>query len=191
MTKKLGADADLYIGYAVEGAQRMEHLIKDLLAYTQVSTVSDEPITLADADESLQSALSLLRRAINESKASITYDSLPPVRMHRVHLEQLFQNLIGNAIKYRSNRQPQIRIHAERRATERLFSVEDNGIGIDPQYRDQIFGIFKRLHSPTEYPGTGIGLAICQNIVQRYGGRIWVESELRHGATFFFTVPEQ
>jgi signal transduction histidine kinase len=188
--QKLGADADLYIGYAVEGAQRMEHLIKDLLAYTQVSTVN-EPIILADADESLQSALSILRRPIDESKVSITHDSLPQVRMDRVHLEQLFQNLIGNAIKYRSNNQPQIRIHAERRAAEWLFSVEDNGIGIDPQYRDQIFGIFKRLHSPTEYPGTGIGLAICQKIVQRYGGRIWVESELGRGATFLFTVPEQ
>jgi signal transduction histidine kinase len=189
--QKLGADADLYIGYAVEGAQRMEHLIKDLLAYTQVSTVSDDPITLADADESLQSALSILRRAIEECKASITQDSLPQLRMHRVHLEQLFQNLIGNAIKYCSDNQPQIRVRAARRGTEWLFSVEDNGIGIDPQYREQIFGIFKRLHSSTEYPGTGIGLAICQKIVQRYGGRIWVESELGRGATFFFTVPEQ
>jgi signal transduction histidine kinase len=189
--QKFGSDADLYIGYAVEGAQRMEHLIKDLLAYTQVSTVGDEPVTLADADESLESALSILRRAIDESDASITHDSLPKIRMHRVHLDQLFQNLVGNAIKYRGKDQPEIRVRAERRPAEWLFSVEDNGIGIDPQYRQQIFGIFKRLHSSTEYPGTGIGLAICHKIVQRYGGRIWVESELEHGATFFFTIPGQ
>jgi signal transduction histidine kinase len=189
--QKLDADADQYIGYAVEGAQRMERLINDLLAYTQVSTVSNDSIVVVDAEECLQSALSILRRTIDESNASIAHDSLPQVRMHRIHLEQLFQNLIGNAIKYRSNNPPQIRIRAERRAAECLFSVEDNGIGIDPQYRGQIFGIFKRLHSPTEYPGTGIGLAICQKIVHRYGGRIWVESELGHGANFFFTVPEQ
>jgi signal transduction histidine kinase len=188
--QKLGADADLYIGYAVEGAQRMEHLIKDLLAYTQVSSVSEESITLVDAAESLESALSSLRGAIEESKALITHDSLPRVRMHGVHLEQLFQNLIGNAIKYRSREQPQISVRAERRDREWQFAVQDNGIGIDPQYRDQIFGIFKRLHSSAEYPGTGIGLAICQKIVQRYGGRIWLESELGKGATFFFTIPE-
>jgi signal transduction histidine kinase len=189
--QQFGADADLYMEYAVEGAQRMEHLIKDLLAYTLVSTVSSEPISLASADESLQSALAVLRQAIDKSNASITYDSLPEVRMDRVHLDQVFQNLIGNAIKYRGSDHLKIRVGAEHRATEWLFSVEDNGIGIDPHYREQIFGIFKRLHSPTEYPGTGIGLAICQKIVQRYGGRIWVESELGRGATFFFTVPEQ
>jgi signal transduction histidine kinase len=188
--EKLGADADLFIQYAVEGAQRMEHLIKDLLAYTQVSSVSDELTTLVDAAASLESALSSLRGAIVESGVLITYDSLPQVRMHGVHLEQLFQNLIGNAIKYRRKEKPAISVRAERRDREWLFAVQDNGIGIDPQYRDQIFGIFKRLHSSAEYPGTGIGLAICQKIVQRYGGRIWLESELGNGATFFFTVPE-
>lgn len=188
--EKLGADADSYIGYAVEGAQRMEHLIRDLLAYTQVSSISDESVTLVDAADSLESALSSLRGAIVEGNASITHDSLPKVRMHGVHLEQLFQNLIGNAMKYRGKAQPQISVRAERCDTEWQFAVQDNGIGIDPQYRDQIFGIFKRLHSSAEYPGTGIGLAICQKIVQRYGGRIWLESKLGEGATFFFTIPD-
>jgi light-regulated signal transduction histidine kinase (bacteriophytochrome) len=188
--EKLGADADSYIGYAVEGAQRMEHLIKDLLAYTQVSSISDESVTLVDAADSLESALSSLRGAIVEGNASITHDSLPKVRMHGVHLEQLFQNLIGNAMKYRGEAQPQISVRAERCDTEWQFAVQDNGIGIDPQYRDQIFGIFKRLHSSAEYPGTGIELAICQKIVQRYGGRIWLESKLGEGATFFFTIPD-
>jgi light-regulated signal transduction histidine kinase (bacteriophytochrome) len=187
---KFGPDADLYIAYAGEGARRMEHLIKDLLAYTQVSSISDESMTLIDASESLESALSSLRSAIAESKASVTHDSLPQVRMHGVHLEQLFQNLVGNVIKYRGTKEPHISVRAERRNGEWLFAVQDNGIGIDPQYRDQIFRIFKRLHSSADYPGTGIGLAICQKIVQRYGGRIWLESEIGHGATFFFTIPE-
>ncbi len=188
---KLGADADLYIRYAAEGAQRMEDLIKDLLAYTQISSVNDEPITMVNAEESLKASLSNLRRAIEESQASVTYNSLPPVRMRRVHLEQLFQNLIGNAIKYRGQKKPLIMVRSECRDGEWLLSVQDNGIGIDPRYGEQIFGIFKRLHSGAEYPGTGIGLAICQKIVHRYGGRIWVESVPGQGATFSFTIPDQ
>ncbi len=188
---KLGADADLYIRYAAEGAERMEDLIKDLLAYTQISSMNDEPITMVNAEESLKASLSNLRRAIEESQASVTYNSLPPVRMRRVHLEQLFQNLIGNAIKYRGQNKPFITVRSECRDGEWQLSVQDNGIGIDPRYGEQIFGIFKRLHSGAEYPGTGIGLAICQKIVHRYGGRIWVESEPGQGATFSLTIPDQ
>jgi light-regulated signal transduction histidine kinase (bacteriophytochrome) len=109
--------------------------------------------------------------------------------MPRVHLQQLLQNLLSNAIKYRSKSPPRVHIHAARQGSEWLFSVRDNGIGIDPKYASQIFGVFKRLHNSDQYPGTGIGLAICQKIVERYGGRIWVESQLGHGATFFLTLP--
>jgi light-regulated signal transduction histidine kinase (bacteriophytochrome) len=109
--------------------------------------------------------------------------------MHAVQLQQLFQNLIGNSIRYRSNEAPRIQIEAKRQSSEWVFSIKDNGIGIDPQYKEQVFGIFKRLHSTAEYPGTGMGLAICQRIVERAGGRIWLESEPGKGSTFFFTIP--
>jgi chemotaxis family two-component system sensor kinase Cph1 len=119
----------------------------------------------------------------------VTSGPLPSVRIHEPHLEQLFQNLIGNAIKYRTDGDPRIEIAAERVADEWIFSIRDNGIGIDPQYKEYIFGIFKRLHSASEYSGTGIGLAICQRIIERAGGRIWVESQLGQGSTFFFSIP--
>ncbi|MEO8048806.1 MAG: ATP-binding protein [Acidobacteriota bacterium] len=115
--------------------------------------------------------------------------ALPKVRAHEFQLQQLLQNLIGNAIRYRSSAPPDIQVNAERRGSEWVFSVRDNGIGIDPQYQEQIFGMFKRLHTSGEYPGTGMGLAICQRIVQRLGGRIWVESKPGQGSTFFFTLP--
>jgi light-regulated signal transduction histidine kinase (bacteriophytochrome) len=114
---------------------------------------------------------------------------LPSVRLHEFQLQQLFQNLIGNAIRYRTNAPPRIHVTSKRQGKEWLFSVQDNGIGIDPQYKEQVFGIFKRLHSTAEYPGTGMGLAICQRIVERAGGRIWVESQPGQGSTFFFTIP--
>jgi PAS domain S-box-containing protein len=188
---QLGEAGDKYIGYTVEGALRMDKLLKDLRAFTHASTLSKQPIEDVNAGHSLEHALAGLHRSINDSGATITHTPLPLVRIHDFQLEQLFQNLIGNAIRYRSSEPPQIDIAAERRYDEWLFSVRDNGIGIEPQYKEQIFGIFQRLHSGAEYPGTGMGLAICQRIVERLGGRIWVESELGRGSTFFFTVPIQ
>jgi PAS domain S-box-containing protein len=188
---KLDAKADELIGYTVEGATRMEHLVRDLLAYTRASTASqDEGSEPVDANLVLEKSLASLQIAIRETNAAVTRDHLPCVRMHAVHLDQLFQNLIGNAIKYRSAEPPRIHVAAERRDNEWVFSVTDNGIGIDPNYREYIFGIFKRLHTAAEYTGTGIGLAICQRIVERSGGRIWVESEFGKGSTFYFTIPD-
>jgi len=186
---KLGADGDEYIAFILEGAARMEQLLKDLRAYAHSSKTGEEGIRDLDSAEVLGRVLISLKPAIDSNQASITHGLLPWVRMHEFQLEQLFQNLIGNAIRYRSERTPEIHVSATPCDRMWQFSVQDNGIGIDPQYREQIFGIFKRLHSAAEYPGTGMGLAICQRIVERLGGRIWVESEPGRGSTFLFTVP--
>jgi light-regulated signal transduction histidine kinase (bacteriophytochrome) len=186
---KLDSKAEAFIGYTVSGARRMEYLMKDLLTYVQAARGADEDPAPVDANQVLHTTLANLQTAIQESGASILSDDLPLVPVHSVHLEQLFQNLIGNAIKYRSDASPQIQVAVRRSPQEWTFHVKDNGIGIDPQYAKQVFGIFKRLHSSESYSGTGIGLAICQKIVERYGGRIWVESELGKGATFCFTLP--
>ena len=186
---QLGEIGDKYIGYAVEGAMRMESLLAALRTYTQLSLSEKEPREDVDAGAVLETALSNLKVAIQESGASITRTALPRIRMYEFQVEQLFQNLIGNAIRYRGDEAPRISIAAERHGEEWQFSVQDNGIGIEPQFQEQIFGIFKRLHSKTEYPGTGMGLAICQRIVERAGGRIWVESQPGKGSTFYFTVP--
>jgi PAS domain S-box-containing protein len=188
---KLGPSGEEYIGYAIQGALRMEQLLKDLRSYTQASSSGQEPTEDIDAGRTLDKALANLEAAIKDSGANISHTALPLVRMHEFPLEQLFQNLIGNAIRYRGGETPRIHVAAERQGNEWLFSVQDNGIGIDSQYKEQVFGIFKRLHSAAEYPGTGMGLAICQRIVQRAGGRIWVESELGRGSTFFFTIPDR
>jgi light-regulated signal transduction histidine kinase (bacteriophytochrome) len=166
----------------------MENLLADLLAYTQLTGAPESSTPVVDANEILQSAISTLRISIEQSRAVIAASPLPPVRMQAVHLQQVFQNLLGNAIKYRAKEAPKIEVSARRNGGEWFFSIKDNGIGIDEQYASTIFGIFKRLHSATEYPGTGMGLAICKRIVQRYGGRIWVESKLGSGSTFVFTV---
>jgi light-regulated signal transduction histidine kinase (bacteriophytochrome) len=187
---KLDARADQYIGYTVEGATRMERLITDLLTYTSMTSTPERATMSADANEALLCAISNLHAAIEGSGAVITRPTLPRVWMQPVHLQQVFQNLLGNAIKYRSKESPKIVIDAVRREDEWLFSVQDNGIGIDGQYASDIFGIFKRLHSAAEYSGTGMGLAICKRIVERYSGRVWVESQLGNGATFHFTVPD-
>ena len=186
---QLGPTGNEYIGYAIQGALRMEQLLRDLRAYTQASTMEQEPSEDIDAGKILDRALQNLETAIKDSGASITRTALPWVRLHEFQLQQLFQNLIGNSIRYRSNAPPQIHVAAKRQGKEWLFSVQDNGIGIDPQYKEQVFGIFKRLHSTAEYPGTGMGLAICLRIVERAGGRIWVESQPGQGSTFFFTIP--
>jgi PAS domain S-box-containing protein len=175
--------------YLQSGATRMEMLVRDLLSYTQVAKFENvaEP---ADAGNALASALATLDRAVTETGARITADPLPPIRVHGMHLQQLFQNLIGNAIKYRSpERAPVVHVTAERQSGQWIFGVIDNGIGIEPEYKEKIFGLFKRLHTNDEYSGTGIGLAICRRIVDRYHGRIWVESEPGKGSTFRFILP--
>jgi PAS domain S-box-containing protein len=178
-----------FLQYLRSSATRMEMLVRDLLAYTQVGRLDTVDQT-ADANQALSEALSNLDRAIADSGAEITFGPLPAVRAHNTHLKQLFQNLVGNAIKYRSpERTPVVRVDAEKANDHWIFSVKDNGMGIPAEYKERIFGLFKRLHSGDQYSGTGIGLAICQRIVERYGGRIWVESELGKGSTFFFTLP--
>jgi len=183
----LDAKADKYINYIVDGASRMQQLINDLLAYSRLGKRVQE-FEAADCNAAVQQSLSNLQIAIAEKNAVITYESLPTVMADEFQLVQLFQNLIGNAIKFCQD-VPIIHIAASRNESEWLFSVRDNGIGIDPEYADRIFLIFERLHSRREYSGTGIGLAICQRIVERHGGRIWVESQSGEGATFYFTIP--
>jgi PAS domain S-box-containing protein len=186
---KLGPDGGECLGYTRQGALRMEQLLKDLRAYTLVSTSEKKAVDPIDSDAVLDKSLQSLGAAIIESGASITRTSLPKVKLHEFQLEQLLQNLIGNAIRYRSSAPPEIAISATPQGTGWLFAVRDNGIGIGPEYKEQVFDIFKRLHSVDEYPGTGMGLAICKRIVERAGGRIWVDSEPGRGSTFYFTIP--
>ena len=186
---QLGPDGESYIAYIIQGASRMEQLLQDLRAYTQASTMPDQPPHEVDTLEILNRALANLEAAIRNSGALVTHSDLPRVRIHEIQLQQLFQNLIGNAIRYRGPDVPRIHVTAELRGEEWQFAIQDNGIGIPPRYKEVIFGVFKRLHSVAEYPGTGMGLAICQRVVQRAGGRIWVESEVGRGSTFFFTLP--
>jgi PAS domain S-box-containing protein len=186
---ELGEKGHQYIAYIVEAAARMEQLLRDLRTFVQASKGGEEATEDANANDVLGRAIANLKTEIEGSGASVTQGALPWVRMHEFQLGQLFQNLIGNAIRYRKEEPPKIHIAAERRDEMWQFSVRDNGIGIDPEYKEQIFGIFKRLHSAAEYPGTGMGLAICQRIIERAGGRIWAESELGRGSTFLFTVP--
>ncbi|HXF92607.1 MAG TPA: ATP-binding protein [Nitrospiraceae bacterium] len=185
---KLDADADEFIGYAVDGAVRMQQLINDLLAYSRV-TSHGHAFEPTDCQALVRDVLLNLRVAIEESGAVVTYDRLPTVMADGAQLGRVFQNLVGNAIKFRGREPPRVHIAVERRDAEWRFAVRDNGIGIDPQYANRIFVLFQRLHSREEYPGTGIGLAICKKVVERHGGRIWVESEAGKGATFYFTLP--
>ena len=185
--EKLAAEADEYISHIVEGTGRMQHLINDLLEYARVGT-SSKPLIQVDVNIIIEQALANLMFEITESRAVIRADTLPTVSADDTRLIQLFQNLVGNAIKYRSNT-PHIHISAERKDGEWLFRISDNGIGIEPRQFERIFQIFQRLHTRDEYSGTGIGLAICKKIVERLGGRIWVESKPGEGATFLFTLP--
>ena len=185
---KLEAEANELIGYALDGAKRMQQLIVDLLAYSRIETTGQE-FAPTDCEGVLQRVLGDLRVAIEESGAEVTHDPLPQVMADNVQLGQVLQNLLGNAIKFRSQEPPRIHVSARQEGQQWVFSVRDNGIGINPRYAERIFGIFERLHPRTEYPGTGIGLAICKKIVERHGGQIWVESEPGKGAAFFFTLP--
>ena len=185
---QLDERADKYIHFAVDGANRMQRLITDLLAYSRVGTRGAEMEESAIADV-VQQALANLEIAIRESDAEIVYSDLPHVIGDSSQLGQLFQNIIGNALKFKTERRPRIEIEAERTDDHWTFCVRDNGIGFDQRYADRIFGVFKRLHRNSDIPGTGIGLAICQRIIDRHGGRIWAESETGNGARFFFTLP--
>jgi light-regulated signal transduction histidine kinase (bacteriophytochrome) len=174
----------------VDGAKRMQHLIADLLAYSRVNNKEIE-LRQADSEALMVAAVQNLRVTIEESGASVDWDQLPEVWVDQTQFIQLFQNLVGNAIKFRQKETaPQIYVSAEDSGAEWLFSVKDNGIGIDPRHADRVFQIFQRLHTRAEYPGTGIGLAVCQKVVERHGGKIWVESEPGAGSTFRFTIPK-
>lgn len=185
---ELDEDATEFITFAVEGVSLMQTLIDDVLAYSKVDMQGIE-FQMTGVEKSLDQSLANLRGRIRESGAIITYDPLPTVMADSTQLMQLFQNLIGNAIKFRSEQTPEIHLGVQRQEDAWLFSVRDNGIGIDPQFADRIFVIFQRLHTRDEYAGTGMGLAICKKIVECHRGRIWVESEIGQGATFYFTMP--
>ena len=187
--EKLDDEGRAFLDFVSSGATRMEMLVRDLLAYTQAGQL-DLPAAPAEATKALRDALANLAGAVRESAATVSFDPLPPVHVHATQMEQLFQNLVGNAIKYRRpDTPPVIHISARLDGESWLFSVRDNGLGIEEEYRERIFGLFKRLHAGDRYSGTGIGLSICQRIVERYHGRIWVESEINQGSTFYFTLP--
>jgi PAS domain S-box-containing protein len=187
---KLDSEAEEFIGFAVDGSKRMQDLIQALLAYSRIGTKGRQ-FAPTHCEVVLQNALKNLQIAIEDSKAKITHDPLPTVMGDSIQLGQLFQNLIGNAIKFRGEKSPSVHVTAERQANEWLFSFRDDGIGIDSQYAERIFVIFQRLHTKEEYPGTGIGLALCKKIVERHSGRIWVESEPHKGSMFRFTLPAE
>jgi PAS domain S-box-containing protein len=187
---KFDAEADQWLGFVVNGARRMQALVRDLLAYSRLES-RGHPLTPVASGEIVQKAVSILQSAIVESGASITWGELPTVQGDASQLVQLFQNLIGNAIKFRGQESPQVQISATLKDDGWLFAVRDNGIGIDPKYHERIFEIFKRLHPSDRYSGTGIGLAVCRKVVVRHGGRIWVESEVGKGGAFYFTIPMQ
>jgi PAS domain S-box-containing protein len=187
--EQLDQDAKDFIGFAVDGANRMQRLIQDLLAYSRVTT-KGQPLTPLDSHDPLGEAVANLQAAIQENGALVTTDELPRLRGDRGQLVQVFQNLIANAVKFHKPEEPpRIHVSAECTGTYWTFRVADNGIGIEPKYFDQVFQVFKRLHTRSEYAGTGIGLAICKRTIERHGGRIWVESEPGKGSTFFFTLP--
>ena len=186
-SNKLDADADEFIAYAVDGAKRMQTLLHDLLDYSRVGT-RGKPFSLVNCEHIVEQAMANLKIAIEECGASVSYDVLPTIMGDEGQLVRLFQNLIGNAIKFRREEAPQVNISAQRRNNTVTFSVKDNGIGIDPQHSQSIFEIFRRLHTREEYPGTGMGLAICKKIVERHGGHISVQSQPGQGSTFYFSV---
>jgi signal transduction histidine kinase len=185
---RLDEKADKYIDYASNGALRMQTLIRDLLAFSRVGRKGSEPKVI-DCNTIVGQALKNLQSATRESGAVVSYDRLPLVRCNSFQFLQLFQNLIGNAIKFRGSEKPAIHLSAARTGSEWLFTVSDNGIGIEPECAEVIFSVFKRLHTSSEYPGNGIGLAIAKKVVEQHGGKIWVESTKGRGSNFKFTLP--
>jgi signal transduction histidine kinase len=172
-------------------ANRMRALVSDLLAYTQIASAEPTPLEVADMNKVMAKVVDSCSVPISEAHAAVVSDQLPNLRISETHAEQIMQNLLSNAIKYRKTEvAPVVKISAERRRSEWVVAIKDNGIGIEPHYHSHIFGIFKRLHTATEYPGTGLGLAICRKIVERHGGKIWVESKPGEGSTFYFSIPE-
>ncbi len=185
---KLDEDADDYIGFIVEGAQRMKYLIDDLLEFSRLNTQAKE-FELAYLEMALDDVLLNLQITIQENDTKITHEPLPTLMVDLMQIRQLFQNLISNAIKFQGEEPPEIHISAQKQGNEWKFAVADNGIGINAEHQELIFGVFKRLHTRQQYEGTGIGLSICKRIVERHGGRIWVESKPGKGSTFYFTIP--
>ncbi|MFX0148670.1 MAG: ATP-binding protein [Candidatus Hodarchaeota archaeon] len=185
---KLDQDGKDFISFITDGAKKMNTLIKDLLTYSRITTHAKPP-KLIDLEIILKEAIFNLHESIKESSAIITYDKMPTLEVDKTQFLQLFQNLISNSIKFRREEPPRIHISAKLSNKDWIFSVKDNGIGIEAKYFDRIYNIFYRLHTKEEYPGTGIGLPICKKIVNRYGGKIWVNSEIGKGSTFFFNIP--
>ncbi|MFC1595778.1 ATP-binding protein [Candidatus Margulisiibacteriota bacterium] len=184
---KFDDDTKTFINYAVEGAKRMQQLIKDLLEYSRVSTQGKE-YKVVDCMEIMEHVVDNMKLAIKESKAEITYEALPLVKGDTHQLLQLFQNLVGNALKFKGEDAPKIKVSSRAQRTHWLIAVSDNGLGIDPQMSERIFEVFQRLHSKDDYPGTGIGLAICKKIVEHHGGSMWVEPNTDQGSVFYFTI---
>jgi light-regulated signal transduction histidine kinase (bacteriophytochrome) len=187
---RLDATAEEYLAFAVDGAQRMQNLIKDLLAYTRVGSGADVLPMSVDCEALLTRTLGDLQLTLQETGAEVTHDPLPTVLGDAGQLGLVWQNLLSNALKFRGKTPPRIHVSAQREAHGWRFAVRDNGLGIDPQHAERIFRVFQRLHTRSAYPGTGIGLAICKKIVERHGGRIWVESTPGAGSTFYFTISD-
>jgi light-regulated signal transduction histidine kinase (bacteriophytochrome) len=186
--KQTDTKLDEFMHYAVDGSIWMKKLLEDLVLYTNLEKKPLLP-TYISCDKALQVALQALHEKINRLNAVVEIHTLPEVTYAKKELVLLFQNLLGNALKFHGNRQPVINVYAKQKGNEWLLSVTDNGIGIAPEYNKKIFEVFERLHTRTEYHGTGIGLAVCKKIVERHGGNIWVESEPKKGSTFYFTIP--
>jgi PAS domain S-box-containing protein len=187
---QLDDEAEQFINYTVDGVKTMEMLIKDLLEYSRVQS-NGMALKPSDCDKLVKECVKSLQTVIEESGAKVTYDSLPNVKADASQLVRVFQNLISNAVKFHGDEKPKVHISAEKKENEWVFSIRDNGIGINPKQAERIFLIFQRLHTKEEYPGTGVGLAICKRIIEHHGGRIWVESEVGRGSTFFFTIPDR
>jgi light-regulated signal transduction histidine kinase (bacteriophytochrome) len=185
---RLDEQAERYFGYIADGAKRMQALINDLLSYSRVGR-AELHLIQAPLEDILKGTMDDLQVLIKENQAEISHDPLPTLKVNPYQMGQLLQNLITNAIKFHGDHPPRIQLAARQEGREWVISVRDEGIGFDPEYAEGIFKVFKRLHAQGEYPGTGIGLAICKRIVERHGGRIWAESEPDRGSTFYFTIP--